>query len=59
LVRLRRPHLRATPAAFGLERLATVFMNRLCRRSIMGHLGSRIGALLQLGQSCICPFLTN
>ena len=26
-VRLRRPHLREAPAGFGLERLATVFMN--------------------------------
>jgi hypothetical protein len=26
-VRLRRPYLRAAPAGFGLERLATVFMN--------------------------------
>jgi hypothetical protein len=27
LVRLRRPHLRDAPAGFGLERLATAFMN--------------------------------
>ena len=26
-VRLRRPHLREAPAGFGLERLATAFMN--------------------------------
>ena len=26
-VRLRRPYLREAPAGFGLERLATVFMN--------------------------------
>ena len=26
-VRLRRPHVREAPADFGLERLATVFMN--------------------------------
>jgi hypothetical protein len=26
-VRLRQPHLREAPAGFGLERLATVFMN--------------------------------
>jgi hypothetical protein len=26
-VRLRRPYLREVPASFGLERLATVFMN--------------------------------
>ena len=26
-VRLRRPYLRETPAGFGLERLATAFMN--------------------------------
>ena len=28
LVRLRRPHLRDALAGFGLERLATAFMNR-------------------------------
>ena len=27
LVRLRRPRLREAPAGFGLERLATTFMN--------------------------------
>ena len=27
-VRLRRPRLREAPAGFGLERLATAFMNR-------------------------------
>jgi hypothetical protein len=26
-VRLRRPHVREAPASFGLERLATLFMN--------------------------------
>ena len=26
-VRLRRPHLREAPAGFGLERLATAFIN--------------------------------
>ena len=26
-VRLRRPHLREAPVGFGLERLATAFMN--------------------------------
>ena len=26
-VRLRQPHLREAPAGFGLERLATAFMN--------------------------------
>jgi hypothetical protein len=26
-VRLRRPHLREAPAGFGLDRLATVYMN--------------------------------
>ena len=29
-VRLRRPYLREAPAGFGLERLATVFLNNRC-----------------------------
>jgi hypothetical protein len=29
-VRLRRPYVREVPAGFGLERLATAFMNSPC-----------------------------
>jgi hypothetical protein len=45
-VRLRRPYLREAPAGFGLERLATAFMNspgylnqRVATQSVAGIIG--------------------
>jgi hypothetical protein len=47
-VRLRRPYLREAPAGFGLERLATAFMNspgylnqRVATQSVAGIIGAR------------------
>ena len=41
-VRLRRPYLREVPAGFGLERLATAFMNNPSLRRFIPDLPERI-----------------